>query len=64
MEELAGGAGNQNVGVIAIGDCGECIGSLDACGTKSRAVKTDTNNGVTAEVLGKSTKRRRLSIDH
>lgn len=63
MEELACRSRDQDVGVVAIRDCRQCIGSLNTCGTKSRSIESDTDDRVTTEVLRQTTERRGLSID-
>jgi len=64
MEELASSAGDEDVGIVTIGNSGKCISSLDASSTKTCAIETDTNDGVSAEVFGQTTERRCLSVDH
>jgi hypothetical protein len=64
VEELASGACNKDVGVVAIGNSGKCISSFDSGSTKSCAIEPDTNDGVSTEVFGQTTERRCLSVDH
>jgi hypothetical protein len=64
MEELAGGAGDEDVGIVTIGNSGKGVSSLDASSTKACAIETDTNDGVPAEVFGQTSERRCLSVDH
>jgi len=64
MKKLSGGTRYENVGVVAIGNCGKRISSFDTSSTKTCAIETDTNDGVSAEVFGKPTERRCLSVDY
>jgi len=64
VEELTRGARNKDVGVVAIRDSGKSISSFDTSSTKTGAIETNTNDGVSAEILGQSTERRCLSVDH
>ena len=64
VEELSSGTGDEDVGVVAVGHRSEGIGALDARGTQTRAIETDADDGVAAEVLRETTERCRLAIDH
>ncbi|CAB4970196.1 unannotated protein [freshwater metagenome] len=64
MEELARSARNKDIGVVAIRDSGKCIGSFDTSSTQTCAIETNANDGVSAEILGQSTERRCLPINH
>jgi hypothetical protein len=64
MKELSGGACNQDVGVVAVGNSGKCISSFNTGSTKTCAIEANTNDGVSAEVFWQSTECRCLSVDH
>jgi hypothetical protein len=64
VKELTRSACDKNIGVVAICYSGECISPFDTSSTKTCAIETHANDGVSAEILRQSTERRCLSIDH
>jgi hypothetical protein len=64
MKKLSGGTRNEDIGVVAIGNSGKRVSSFDSSSTKTCAIEADTNDGVSAEVFGKPTERRCLSVDY
>ncbi len=55
FEELPGCTRDEDVGVVTIGDSGECISSFDTSSDERVAVKANSHEGLTGEILRQTT---------
>ena len=61
---LAGDAGAEDVGVVAVGDCSEGAGLLDPRFGQGVAVEPEAYHGSAREPCGETAKRAGLLVDH